>query len=73
MKRRSCGTRRSIFICWAPVEVDGFLSPMLPPFFPRRRFKSAISPLVEPSMLNLPIRVSRITSLADMAQIIASQ
>ena len=71
MKRRIFGIRRSIFICCAPA-----LPPCLRALslaLPRSRFSSASGPPVLPSMLNLPMRVSLVTSPADMQQTIASQ
>ena len=62
--------RRSIFICCAPALPPCFLALSLA--LPRRRFNRANGPPVVPSMLNLPIRVMRVTSPADMQQTIAS-
>src|SRR3990167_1208343 len=75
MKRRNCGMRRSIFICWAPALAG---LPMLAPAWglpalPRKRLSRAIGPLVLPSILKRPMRVSLVTSAALMMQTIASQ
>jgi hypothetical protein len=62
--------RRSMAICLAPLVA------FLPSVFfllPRRRFSIAIGPFWVPSIVNLPMRVRRMTSPADMQPIIASQ
>jgi hypothetical protein len=67
MKRSSFGNWRSIFIWPWPLE------PLPPVLLPRRRFNQEIGPpLEEPSMLKPPMRVSFISSEADMQTIMAS-
>ena len=70
IKRKILGNCRTIFICLAPAALGLLPSPGLE--LPFRRLSSAIGPLVLPSIVNLPMRVNRMTSPADKAQIIAS-
>ena len=69
IKRKILGSLRRTDSCWAPT-LRG-----LPPvvLLPRSRLSRAMAPPCSPSMENRPMRVSFITSLADMQQIIASQ
>ena len=69
MKRSIFGSRRSMRICASPPVGGGPLPVDLGLSF----FRKAIGPLVVPSMLKRPMRVSFITSPADMPQTIASQ
>ena len=88
MKRSICGIRRSIFICSEPPVAClaglGALADLPAPpesaifsdfvlWLLRRRLSSAIGPLAGLSMSNLPSRVRRTTSPADIAHTSASQ
>ena len=60
-------------ICLAPAVALAPASSPLASGLLRKRFRKAIGPVAGAPMSNLPMRVSFITSLADMAHTIASQ
>ena len=73
MKRRILGRRRSIFICFSPALV--FSSALIWPacaLLPRSFLRNSIGPLLGACMSNLPMRVSLLTSVADIRQTMAS-
>ena len=66
MNFRIFGSRRSVFICAAPLLCPGF-------FEPRSFLRMAIGPFSSPPMVSLPRRVSLTISAPDIAPTIASQ
>eukprot|EP01136_Pigoraptor_vietnamica_P016177 Opistho-1_new@59960 len=73
MKRRILGRRRSIFIWRAPAVLLSSAELLTSAVdLPRSLRRKAMGPLVGPLMSNLPMRVSLVTSVADIRQTMAS-